>query len=51
MDAIKTFPIGGTEKFRTISDFKLGMIEACGRCKDTDYACGVIEAFKVGGVL
>ena len=51
MHSIKTFPLGGTDKFKTLSDFKAGMFSACEKCGNKGYVKGVIEAFKVGGVL
>lgn len=51
MHSIKTFPLGGTDKFKTLSDFKAGMFSACEKCGNKGYVEGVIEALKVGGVL
>jgi hypothetical protein len=51
MHGIKTFPVGGTDKFKTLSDYKKEMLAACDNCQDSEYSAGVKEAFRVGGSM
>ena len=42
---IKTFPANGTDKFKTLNDFKQAILRACKVCQDREYASGAKAAF------
>ena len=46
MRGIKTFPTQGTDKFKTVQDFCAAMTEAAAKCKDKNYAKGVLAAIN-----